>query len=176
MAGPLRVDVHRGLGEGPGHVAHPTGMIEVNMGDDHAGQVLGPEPHPRQLVEEHRYGALAARLHQDRGGAFDEVAGGDPLPSTQQRVELEDPRGDPGPDPGMALVGGVGRAVGRGLAVVGVGVRMRAAHDGATSITTLTSSGLRSSATGQESSGTRRLTSLASQPSSALANASAAAS
>ncbi len=39
VAGALLVHVHRRLGEGPGHVAHPSGMIEVDVGHGHPGQV-----------------------------------------------------------------------------------------------------------------------------------------
>jgi hypothetical protein len=170
MASTLFVDVHRGLGEGAGHVAHPTGVVQVDVGDHHPGQVLGPEAQLFQLGQQHGHRALAARLHQDGCRTLDEVAGGHSLPAAQQRVELDDPCGDTGPHLAIADRSGIGGVV------MGVRVGMGAAHEGVTSITTLTSSGFRSSASGQESRGTLLLTTLASHASSALANASAAAS
>ena len=41
VAGALLVDVHGGLREGGGHVAHPAGVVEVDVGDGDAGQVVG---------------------------------------------------------------------------------------------------------------------------------------
>ena len=38
VARPLLVDVHRGVGKGPGHVAHPAGVVEMDVGHGHAGQ------------------------------------------------------------------------------------------------------------------------------------------
>ena len=41
----LFVDVDGGRGKGPGDVAHPAGVVEVDVGDGDAGQIVGPDPH-----------------------------------------------------------------------------------------------------------------------------------
>ena len=67
VAGPLLVDVHRGPGEGPGHVAHTAGVVEVDVGDHHPGQVRGAHPEGVQRRQQDGHRGLAARLDQDRG-------------------------------------------------------------------------------------------------------------
>ena len=80
------------FGEGPGHVAHPPGVIEVDVGDHHTGQVGGTEAQSLQQGQQDRDRALAAGLDQHGGIPLDQVAGGDPFPSTEQRVQLDDSR------------------------------------------------------------------------------------
>ena len=73
MASPLGVHVDGGRGEGPGHVAHPAGMVEMDVGDDDSGELVRAHAEGGQLVEEHRHRALAARsrrarVHHPRSG------------------------------------------------------------------------------------------------------------
>ena len=84
------MDVDGGIGKGPGHVADPTGVVEVDVGDHHPGQVVGAESEPLQLGQQHRHRALTAGLDQHRGVPLDEVAGGHPLPSAEEGVQLDD--------------------------------------------------------------------------------------
>ena len=66
VAGALLVHVHGGLREGPGHVADPAGVVEVDVGDGHAGQVAGGHAVLLQGGEQGRHRRLAAGLDQDR--------------------------------------------------------------------------------------------------------------
>ena len=45
-------------------------MVEVDVGDDDAGEIRRAEPERRQRVEEDRDRGLAARLDQDRAWAL----------------------------------------------------------------------------------------------------------
>ena len=44
MRGALLVHVDGGVGEGVSDVAHSAGVVEVDVGDDDAGQVVGGDP------------------------------------------------------------------------------------------------------------------------------------
>ena len=89
VAGPLLVDVDRGLREGEGHVAHPAGVVEVDVGDHDVGQVLGLEAQPVQRREQGGHRGLATGLDQGRLRSLEQIPGGDPLPAPQQGVDLE---------------------------------------------------------------------------------------
>ena len=94
VSGPLGVDVDRGVGKGAGHVAHPAGVVEVDVGHGHPGQVVGRHSQIGEGGQEGGHRALAARLDEHRLGPLDEVARGDALPAPQQRVDLEHARPD----------------------------------------------------------------------------------
>ena len=96
MPGAPLVDVHRGLRERRGHVAHAPGVVEVDVGDGHAGQVVGGDAQVVEGREQVRDRGLAAGLDQDRGVAGDQVAGRDLVPAAEQRVDLQDARCDLG--------------------------------------------------------------------------------
>ena len=96
VAGPLLVDVHGGPGKGPGHIAHPAGVVEVDVGDGHAGQVAGRHAVLLERGQQGRHRRLAAGLDQDRRRTLDQVPGGHPGPSPQEGVDLPDPRPDVG--------------------------------------------------------------------------------
>ena len=70
----------------------------------------GPSPSSVQLGQQDRDRALAAGLDQDGRLALDQVAGGDPLPSPEQGVQLDDAVGHGVPGtrlPGIVRVEGV---------------------------------------------------------------------
>ena len=94
VAGPLLVDVDGGLREGPGHVAHAAGVVEVDVGDHDVGQVVGRDAEVVQGGEQGGHRGLAAGLDQHRLGAVDQVPGGDPLPAPEEGVDLVDAVGD----------------------------------------------------------------------------------
>jgi hypothetical protein len=88
------VDVHGGPREGGGHVAHPAGVVEVDVGDDDGGEGVGAHA---ELVEGGQQGGdrgLAAGLDQNGRRAVDQVAGGQPVPAAEAGVDLDDPGGD----------------------------------------------------------------------------------
>ena len=89
VAGALLVDVDGGVGKGAGHVADAAGVVEVDVGDGDAGQVVGADAEVVERGEQRRHRRLAARLDQHRRRPLDQVAGGDPLPPAEQRVDLE---------------------------------------------------------------------------------------
>ena len=94
MPGPLPVDVDGGGGKGPGHVAHPAGVVEMDVGDGHPGQIVGPEP---QLVQRGRSAGTELWLPvstRTGAGPGEQVAGRHPFPATEQGVDLDDPGGD----------------------------------------------------------------------------------
>jgi hypothetical protein len=69
VAGAALVDVDRRLRERPGHVADPAGVVEVDVGHGHAGQVVGRDPEAVEGGEQRRDRALAARLDEHRAPA-----------------------------------------------------------------------------------------------------------
>ena len=69
VAGALLVDVDGGLGEGPGHVAHAAGVVEVDVGDHDVGQVVGGDAEVVQGGEQGGDRRLAPGLDQHRLGA-----------------------------------------------------------------------------------------------------------
>ncbi len=96
MAGALFVDVHGGLRKGPGHVADAAGVVEVDVGDGHAGQVSGSHAVFLEGSEQGGHRRLAAGLHQDRRRTLDQIPGGDPGPPSEKGVDLPDARPDVG--------------------------------------------------------------------------------
>ena len=94
VPGALFVDVDGRRRKGPGHVPHPTGMVEVDVRHGHPRQVSGADPECVQRVQQCRHRALAPGLNQHRSAAFDQVAGGHPLPPAQEGVDLDDTGGD----------------------------------------------------------------------------------
>ena len=50
VAGSLLVHVDGGPGEGAGHVADPAGVVEVDVGDDHSGQVVRARARARRAA------------------------------------------------------------------------------------------------------------------------------
>ncbi len=169
VAGPRRVHVHGGRRESPGHVAHPAGVVQVDVGHHHPGQIGRPEPQAGQRGQQHRHRRLAARLHQHRPRPLHEVAGGDPLPAAEQGVDLQHPR------PDAPRLGHLGPGPG-GVMVAPRSVTVAGGHGAATSTTTFTSSGWRARASCQRPRGTRRLTRRSSHDRSAAARAAAPAS
>ena len=149
VPGPLLVHVDGGAGEGPGHVAHPAGVVEVDVGDHHPGQIDGPE----------------AQAGRARPGA--------PAPTTGSRSP---PAPAPGPRSGSRPSPAASRRAGCRSRRTPGAIGGPPPVTPATSTTTFTSSGWRSSACGHWSRGTFRLTTLASQARSALASAWAPAS
>ena len=91
---PLLVDVHGGPGKGPGHITDPAGVVEVDVGDGHAGQVAGRHAVLLEGGQQGRHRRLAAGLDEDRRRTLDQVAGGDPGPAAEEGVDLPDPRPD----------------------------------------------------------------------------------
>ncbi len=132
MPCPLLVHVHGGGRKGPGDVAHPAGVVEVDVGDGDPGQLGGPDADLVERGEEDGHRALAARLDQDRGRTLDEIAGRHPIPATQPGVDLEHAGRDghrwrDGGD-GVAALGVVSVKAGVGMAVAVTAVGMRVAH------------------------------------------------
>ena len=74
MASALLVHVHGGVREGPGHVTHAAGVVEMDVGDGDAGQVGGGDAVLVQGRQQRRDGRLAARLDQHRGRALNQVS------------------------------------------------------------------------------------------------------
>ena len=147
-------------------------MVEMDVGHRHASQLRRSDADLVQCGQQDGDRRLAAGLDQDGGRALNQVAGGDALPAAEQGVDLEHALGDaPRRHHRDLLAADRVVTVQRAVPVV-----VQAAHAGATSTTTLTSSGWRVSASCQCSSGTRRLTTRANQARSALASAAAAAS
>ncbi len=90
VPGALLVHVDGGRGKGPGHVADAAGVVEVDVGDRHARPAPpGPTPIWLERGQQDRDRGLAAGLDQHRRRALDQVAGRDPLPAAEQRVDLE---------------------------------------------------------------------------------------
>ncbi len=145
MAGPFLVHVDGGGGKGPGHVAHTAGVVQMDVGHRHPGQVTRAHAEGVERVEQHPHRALAARLHQDRRRPVHQVAGRHLLPPPEEGVDLDDAGSD-----------------------------LRGRHV-PTSITTFTSSGCRANASAQCSRGTRLVTSFEIHEWSAFMSASAAA-
>ena len=54
------------VGKRTGDVADAPGVVEVDVGDDHAGQVAGVDAELRQRGQQHLDRALAARLDENR--------------------------------------------------------------------------------------------------------------
>jgi hypothetical protein len=69
-------------------------VIEVDVGDGDAGEVVRTDAELGESGEEGVDGALAARFDEHRALAFDEVAGGHPLPPPEEGVDLEHARGE----------------------------------------------------------------------------------
>ena len=85
----LLVHVDRRVRKGAGHVAHAAGVIEVDVGDGDARQVVGADAERVERSQQLRHRRLAAGLHQHGLGTLDEVAGGDRRPPAEQRVDLQ---------------------------------------------------------------------------------------
>ena len=64
MARSLGVHVDGGVGEGAGHVAHPAGVVEMDVGDDDSGELVRADAEAGQFVEEDRHRALAPGLDE----------------------------------------------------------------------------------------------------------------
>ena len=127
MTGALLVDVHGRRGKRTRHIAHPAGVIEVDVGDRHAGELLGPDPDLVEGGEEDGNRRLAPGLDEHGSGALDQITRRDPLPPAEQGVDLEHTRCDRlrhGYDRNLRAAVGV-MGVQRGMPVA---VRMRAAH------------------------------------------------
>ena len=88
VARPLLVHVDRGRGKGAGHVADTACVVEVDVGDRHPRQFVGPDPDLLQCGEQDRDRGLAPGLDEHRRGPFDEVPGRHPLPTTEHGVDL----------------------------------------------------------------------------------------
>ncbi len=133
VPGPLLVHVDAGRREGAGHVTDAAGVVEVDVGDGHPGQLGWPHPDLGQRRQQHGHRGLASRLDQHRRRALNEVAGGDVLPAAQQGVDLEDALGD-GPRRrhgrnGVAALGVVHVQPGVGVPVRVSAVGVRPAHE-----------------------------------------------
>jgi hypothetical protein len=92
MPGTLLVHIDRGVREGAGDIADATGVVEVDVGDRHAGQVVGADTQFGQLGEEGRDGGLGSCFDEDWPRTGDEVARGHPRPTTEEGVDLQDAR------------------------------------------------------------------------------------
>ena len=92
MPGALLVHVHGRFRERGGDVAHATGVVEVDVGDDDAGQVIGGHAEVGQLGQHGGERALTAGLDEARLGALDQVARRHLTPSTQPGVDLDHAR------------------------------------------------------------------------------------
>src|SRR5690606_38881735 len=112
VPGPPLVHVDRRLGEGRGHVAHPAGVVEVDVGDRHTRQLAGVDAELGQGGEQVGHRCLAAGLDQHRGVAGDEVAGGHLVPAPEQGVDLQDPGCDLGVHVTPSVLGRAPPAVG----------------------------------------------------------------
>ena len=66
VPGALLVDVHRGVREGVGHVADAAGVVEVDVGDGDAGEVVAADAELVERGEQRGHRGLAAGLDQDR--------------------------------------------------------------------------------------------------------------
>ena len=84
------------VGEGPGDVAHPAGVVEVNVGDHHPAEVTGAHPGGGERLDDGRGRGLGTGLDERRPRPLDQEAGGEPLHPPEQGVEL---RAAPGRSP-----------------------------------------------------------------------------
>ena len=89
MASPLLVDVDGRIRERPGDVPHAAGVVEVDVGDGYPREIAGRHAELLEGLQQRWNGALAAGLDEHRGRSCDEVAGGDPLPPSEQGVYLD---------------------------------------------------------------------------------------
>ena len=96
VAGALLVHVHGRVRERPRHVADAAGVVEVDVRDRDAGEVVGRDVELGQRGEQRGDRRLAAGLDQHRLAALDQVAGRDVLPAAEQRVDLDDAGADLG--------------------------------------------------------------------------------
>ena len=94
VSGTLLVDVDGGVRERAGHVADAAGVVEVDVGDRDGRQVSGGHTEAVEGAEERVDRRAAPGLDQRRLVTVHEVAGGDPLPPTEQRVDLGDAGAD----------------------------------------------------------------------------------
>ena len=85
---------HGRLGEGLGDVAHPAGVVEVNVGDHHPAEVTGAHAGSGERLDDGPRRGLGTGLDQGRLRPCDQEAGGEPLHPPEQGVELVQPRGD----------------------------------------------------------------------------------
>ena len=94
VGGALLVDDHGRRGEVGGEIADRTGVVEVDVGEDDPGEIVGTHA---EIVEAaaHRLGARPGP-GLDEGGprTLDEEAGGEAVLTPEQGVDLPDPRGD----------------------------------------------------------------------------------
>ena len=96
-AGLVDHDLRRGVHLGD--VAHAAGMVQVDVGDHHRGQVAGPHAERGERVPHHRRRRCRSGLHQARTVGEDQVSGGNLAVSRHPGVDLEHvvpERGDPG--------------------------------------------------------------------------------
>ena len=134
VPGAFLVHVHRGGRKGARHIADATRVVEVDVGDGHPRQLGRTHSDLVQRGQEDRDRALTARLDEHRSGAFDEIAGGDPLPPPEHGVDLEDARRDRARrwygGNRVATLGVVEVEADIGVAVGMAAVRVRPAHRG----------------------------------------------
>ena len=99
VAGAQFVDHDLRRREHPGDVAHAAGMVQVDVGDHHRGQVARPHAQRGERVPHHRRRRRRPGLHQARTVGEDQVSGGNLAVSRHPGVDLEHivpQRGDPG--------------------------------------------------------------------------------
>jgi hypothetical protein len=89
-------------GEIPSQVANRPGVVEVDVGEDDPGQVVGPQADGGEGLADGGGAGLGSGLDEGGAVADDEEPGGHSLPSPQEGVDLEDAGGD-------GLDGGHGR-------------------------------------------------------------------
>ena len=69
VAGAALVHVDGGVRERPGHVADAAGVVEVDVGDDDAGQVVGADPEGVELGEQRRRPTTAHPVSTSTGAS-----------------------------------------------------------------------------------------------------------